>query len=112
MATRRGCALSREPRVTAAAPFKERQPIFQTPIWSRQIRPRRASQSAAGDANMTDNVTPLLQPGALPRVTPINIEAEQHLLGAFLCNNRRLDADRAEIAAAIHRHSSSIMCKP
>jgi replicative DNA helicase len=37
---------------------------------------------------MTDNVTPLREPGALLRLPPINIEAEQHLLGAILCNNR------------------------
>ena len=37
---------------------------------------------------MTDNVTPLREPGALLRLAPINIEAEQHLLGAILCNNR------------------------
>ena len=40
---------------------------------------------------MTDNVTPLREPGALPRLPPINIEAEQHLLGAILCNNRLLE---------------------
>jgi replicative DNA helicase len=40
---------------------------------------------------MTDNVTPLREAGALPRLPPINIEAEQYLLGAFLCNNRLLD---------------------
>ena len=37
---------------------------------------------------MTDNVMPLREPGPLPRLPPINIEAEQHLLGAILCNNR------------------------
>ena len=40
---------------------------------------------------MTDNHTSLGEPGALPRLSPINIEAEQHLLGAFLCNNRLLE---------------------
>jgi hypothetical protein len=32
----------------------------------------------------SDNVTPLREPVALPRLPPINIEAEQALLGAFL----------------------------
>jgi hypothetical protein len=40
---------------------------------------------------MTDNVTPLREPGVLPRQPPINVEAEQHLLGAFLCDNRLLE---------------------
>ena len=40
---------------------------------------------------MTDNVTLLREPGALPRLPPINTEAEQHLLGAFLCNNGLLE---------------------
>jgi replicative DNA helicase len=40
---------------------------------------------------MTDNVTPLREPGVLPRLPPINVEAEQHLLGAFLCDNRLLE---------------------
>src|SRR5438105_7601511 len=40
---------------------------------------------------MTDNVMPLREPGALLRLPPINIEAEQHLLGAFLCNNGLLE---------------------
>jgi hypothetical protein len=40
---------------------------------------------------MTDNVMPLREPGPLPRLPPINIEAEQHLLGAFLCNNGLLE---------------------
>ena len=40
----------------------------------------------------SDNVTPLREPVALPRLPPINIEAEQALLGAFLCNNRWLEA--------------------
>jgi len=40
---------------------------------------------------MTDNVAPLREPGALPRLPPINIEAEQHLLGAFLCHNGLLE---------------------
>ena len=38
---------------------------------------------------MTDNVMPLREPS--PRLPPINIEAEQHLLGAFLCNNGLLE---------------------
>ena len=41
--------------------------------------------------NMTDNLTSLGGPGAMPRLPPMNPEAEQHLLGAFLCNNRLLD---------------------
>jgi replicative DNA helicase len=40
----------------------------------------------------SENVTPLREPEALPRLPPINIEAEQSLLGAFLCNNRALEA--------------------
>ena len=40
----------------------------------------------------SENVTPLREPEALPRRPPINIEAEQSLLGAFLCNNRALEA--------------------
>jgi replicative DNA helicase len=40
---------------------------------------------------MTDNVSPLREPGVLPRLPPINVEAEQHLLGAFLCNNGLLE---------------------
>jgi hypothetical protein len=40
----------------------------------------------------SDNVTPFHEPGAPPRLPPINIEAEQALLGAFLCNNRWLEA--------------------
>ena len=39
-----------------------------------------------------ENVMPLREPEALPRLPPINIEAEQSLLGAFLCNNRALEA--------------------
>ena len=39
----------------------------------------------------SENVTPLREPEALPRLPPINIEAEQALLGAFLCNNRWLE---------------------
>jgi replicative DNA helicase len=39
-----------------------------------------------------DNVTPLYEPGAPPRLPPHNPEAEQALLGAFLCNNRSLEA--------------------
>ena len=35
---------------------------------------------------------PLREPGALLRLAPINIEAEQHLLGAILCNNRLCNA--------------------
>jgi len=40
----------------------------------------------------SENVTPLREPEALPRLPPINIEAEQSLLGAFLCDNRALEA--------------------
>jgi replicative DNA helicase len=41
---------------------------------------------------MTDNVTPLGELGVMPRLPPINVEAEQHLLGAFLCDNQLLEA--------------------
>jgi hypothetical protein len=40
----------------------------------------------------SDNVTPLHDSRALPRLPPINIEAERALLGALLCNNRWLEA--------------------
>jgi replicative DNA helicase len=41
---------------------------------------------------MTENVfTPLREPVTPPPIPPTNIEAEQHLLGILMCNNRLLD---------------------
>src|SRR5207248_7118530 len=57
----------------------------------QESRSPDGSQTAGGGANMTDNVMPLREPGALLRLPPINIAAEQHLLGAFLCNNGLLE---------------------
>ena len=41
--------------------------------------------------NMTDNLTSLGEPGAMPRLPPMNPEAEQQLLGALLCKNGLLE---------------------
>jgi hypothetical protein len=40
---------------------------------------------------MTDNLTSLGEPGAMPRLPPMNPEAEQQLLGALLCKNGLLE---------------------
>ena len=39
---------------------------------------------------MADNVTPLREPRPVPRIPPTNIEAEQHLLGILMRQNRLL----------------------
>ena len=64
----------------------------------------------------SENVTPLREPEALPRLPPINIEAEQSLLGAFLCNNRALEAvadflKPEHFASAMHARILEVMQK-
>jgi hypothetical protein len=80
MATRHSYALAREPRSLPLLFLKSGKRIF---------KPQFRGAKFIG--TMTDNVTPLGEPGVLPRLPPMNREAEQHLLGAFLCENRLLE---------------------
>jgi hypothetical protein len=91
MATRHGCALSRELRSLPLLFLKSGKRIFKLQFrGAKFIRTMPANQLPMVQ-NMTDNVTPLREPGALPRLPSINVEAEQHLLGAFLCDNQLLE---------------------
>ena len=49
---------------------------------------------------MTENITPLREPTPPLRTPPMNIDVEQRLLGALLCDNRLLDF--AEIVRSEH----------
>jgi len=90
MATRHGCALSRELRSLPLLFLKSGKRIFKPEFrGAKFIRSMPANQLPMVQ-DMTD-VTPLREPGALPRLPTINVEAEQHLLGAFLCDNQLLE---------------------